>query len=618
MFKKSVLSPFATWKNFLRWPTTVRYPRKDIDTLPLPGASPSYRGLHINDHELCIGCGTCEEICTTTAITMVEGGKTGEGRKGVVPRIDYGRCCYCGFCVDACPSGSLSMSRDYIHTADHPVNVMGEPEIRQIAGQFTMVPEMERSGNPGHSTPDELSWLDLERESMEQLPPEKRVESFLEVVRGYSREEAKREASRCVECEVCVDSCPAQMEIPQYIRAIWDGDLHRAVEIIYHTNPLPGVCGRICTHKCESVCSISLRGEPVAIRWLKRYAVDNLPDDELRQAMLAGQITRRKEKVAVVGSGPAGLSAAYYLALAGFRVTVFEALSKAGGMLRAGVPSYRLPDDSLDRDIKAIASLGVEIRTGVRVGRDLEFKKLSQQYDAVFISTGLHMGRQLRFEAEELPGVQQAVDLLRQARLGGEFPLTEKIVVIGGGNVAMDIARTLARLQRRRYGRVDIHAVCLEPRDGMLADEEEVVEAGEEGIVVINAYGPSEIRTSGVDGGARVTGVEFTRCLSIFDESGAFRPRFDENDRVFLEAELVVEAVGQAADLGYLPEEITRELQMTERRQLQVSEEGQTSVPWLFAGGDIVRGPDAITGIADGRRAARGIEKYLDAGGRKG
>jgi glutamate synthase (NADPH/NADH) small chain len=617
MFKKSVLSPFATWKNFLRPPTTVRYPKEDIDTLPLPGASPTYRGQHINDHERCIGCGTCEDICTTAAITMVEGGTTGEGRKGVVPRIDYGRCCYCGFCVDACPSGSLSMSREYLHTTGHPVDVLGEAEIRRVIGEFTVVPRDEHAANPGHQTPDELSWLDLQRVAMEQLGAEQRIQSFLEVVRGFSREQAKKEASRCVECEVCVDSCPARMEIPQYIRAIWEGDLRRAVEIIYRTNPLPGVCGRICTHKCESVCSISLRGEAVAIRWLKRYAVDNLSDGELRRTLLAGVSPRRPEKVAVVGSGPAGLSAAYYLALAGFSVTVFEALPKAGGMLRVGVPSYRLPDESLDRDIDAIRSLGVEVRTGARVGRDVDFASLAAGYDAVFISTGLHLGRRLRFEAEKLPGVRQAVDLLRAARLGGEVPLAEKIVVIGGGNVAMDIARTLARRQQAAYGRVDLHAVCLEPSEAMLADAEEVAEAGEEGIRIINAYGPSEIRTTGEGDAARVSGVEFTRCLSIFDETGAFKPRFDDNDRRFLEAGLVVEAIGQASDLGYLSEEVTRELKLTERRQVAVSEEGQTSVPWLFAGGDITRGPDAITGIADGHRAALGIEKYLDAGGRK-
>jgi glutamate synthase (NADPH/NADH) small chain len=611
MFKKSVLSPFATWKNFVRPPTTVRYPREDIDTLPLPGASPSYRGLHSNDPERCIGCGTCEEICTTRAITMVEGGKTGPGRKGVRPQIDYGRCCYCGFCVDMCPSGSLSMSRDYLHTVSHPVGLLGEAEIRRIASDFTVVPGTERSSNPGFATPDELSWLDLERAPMEQLPLEKRATSFMEVVRGFSREQARAEASRCVECEVCVDACPARMEIPQYIRAIWEGELGRAVEIMYRTNPLPGVCGRICTHKCESVCSVSLRGQPVAIRWLKRYAVDNLPEKDFGR-LLRRETGERPEKVAVVGSGPSGLSAAYYLALAGFQVTVFEALPKAGGMLRVGVPSYRLPDESLDRDIDHIRSLGVEIRTSTRVGRDVSLKALAKENDAVYISTGLHLGRGLRFEAEKLPGVRQAVDMLREARLGGEVPLAERIVVIGGGNVAMDISRTLARLQRERFGRVEVHAVCLEKRNEMLADEEEVVEAQEEGVTVLNAYGPSAIRTTGSGSTERVSGVEFTRCLSIFDEAGRFNPRFAEGDQVFVEAELVVESIGQASDLGYLPDDVVKELAMTERRQVAVSEDGQTSLPWLFAGGDIVHGPDAITGIADGHRAAQGIEKYLD------
>jgi len=607
--KKSLFSPLATWKNFAKVPVTIQYPKEDLDVFDKPGASPSYRGLHTNDLAKCVGCGTCEDICPTNAIRMVPGPNEGPGKKGVIPEIDYGRCCFCGFCVDVCTSGSLSMSRDYIQTAAHPLDKIGDAELREIKQVFTVAPNEEHGENPGHSTDDEESWLDLERIEMEEIPTSERVESFMEVVRGFSREQAHKEASRCVECELCVDTCPAHMEIPKYIKAIWQDDLKQAVEIMYHTNPLPGICGRVCTHKCETVCSMSLRGEPVAIRWLKRYAVDNLPEEEYRK-VIAQEIVRKEQKVAVVGSGPSGLAAAYYLSLAGYQVTIFEALSKAGGMMRVGVPKYRLPDSAISRDIDHIVSLGAEIRLNTRVGRDVSLGELHEQFDAVYISTGLHLGRPLGFDAEKLSHVRQSIDLLREFRLTGEMPTAERVAIIGGGNVAMDIARTMARLQKSRYGKVHVVLASLETRDIMPADEEEIIESGEEGVEIHPGWGPADIQTDG----DRVTGIEFKRCIQVFDEEKRFSPRFDEDDRIKFEVDMVVESVGQASDMSYIDKELIEKIEMTPRRQVKVSDEGQTSLPWLFAGGDIVHGPDAITAIADGHAAARGIEAYLNGG----
>jgi glutamate synthase (NADPH/NADH) small chain len=565
----------------------VRYPREDIEEFGAPGAAPTYRGLHANDLSVCVGCGTCEEICTTSAIAMVPGSNTGAGKKGVVPRIDYGRCCFCGFCVEMCTSGSLTMSRDYIHTVENPLDKAGLANVRAVMDAVKITPDEKRAGNPGHTVSDDRSWLDLDREPMEQLGASERVRSFAEVLKGYSREAAQKEASRCVECEICVDTCPAHMEVPKYIRAIWEGDLERAVEIMYETNPLPAICGRVCTHKCESVCSISLRGEPVAIRWLKRYAVDQLPDDEYRAMLLRKQIAPRPEKVAIVGSGPAGLSAAYYLSLAGIKAVVYEALPRAGGMLRVGAPSYRMPEAALDRELSLVTSLGAEIRCGQRVGVDVSFDELAASYDAVFVSTGLHKGRALGFAAERLPAVHQSIDLLRRARLEGDLPVPRRIVVIGGGNVAMDIARTCARLQMAKYGEVQIDVACLESREEI----------------------PADLLTEG----DKVTGAAFKRCVSVFDGSGRFAPKFDETDRMTLAADWVIESIGQQWDLDYIPREIMESIEKTPRRQLAVTEDGQTSVPWLFAGGDIVHGPDIIHGVADGHAAARGIERYLDS-----
>jgi len=604
--KKSIFSPYATWKNFLKQPTTIRYPKEDLKTFGKPGPAPSYRGMHGNDLETCVGCGTCEEICPTSAITMVEGPNTGEGKKGVIPKIDYGRCCFCGFCVDVCTSSSLQMSRDYIYTQPAPLDKVGIEEVKFVKDAFIIKPGEEHLDNPGHITSDEDSWLDLEREEMGELPPEERISSFVEMIKGFSREQAKEEASRCVECEICVDTCPANMEIPKYIRAIWEGDVKKAVDIMYNTNPLPGICGRICTHKCETVCSISHRGEAVAIRWLKRYAVDQLDEEKYREVMKK-EIVPKNKSVAVVGSGPAGLSAAYYLAVAGYKVTVFEALERAGGMMRVGVPKYRLPHEAIDRDIEHITSLGVEIRCNTRVGEDISLEELHTSFDAVFISTGLHLGRGLKFEAEKLPSVVQAITFLRDVALGKDVSVPEELIVIGGGNVAMDAARTAARLQKMRYGKVGVHLYSLESRDIIPCDEEEFIESQEEGVEVNPGWGPKEIFSEG----EKVTGMKFVRCTRVFNEEGRFAPEFDEEDSLHIEGDMVIEAIGQASDMGYIPEETMKDLTLTPRRQVEVGENGQTSIPWLFAGGDIVHGPDAIHGIADGHAAAKGIDEYL-------
>ncbi len=604
--KKNIFSPYATWKNFFKKPTTIQYPKEDLDIFEKEGPSPRYRGMHTNDLETCIGCGTCEEICPTSAITMIPGDNIGEGKKGVVPLIDYGRCCYCGFCVDVCTSSSLSMSRNYIYTKEAPPDKLGIEEVDEVREAFIIKPDKNHADNIGHLTSDEDSWLDLTREEMAQLRAEERIASFIEQVKGFSKAQAKKEASRCVECEICVDTCPAHMEIPQYIRAIWENDLKKAVNLMYNTNPLPGICGRICTHKCETVCSISHRGEPVAIRWLKRYAVDMLSENEYRE-VLRREVQKKGKKVAIVGSGPSGLSAAYYLAVSGYDVTVFESQPQAGGMMRVGVPKYRLPHEAIDRDIEHIASLGVEIRTNTTVGRDVTLDELHKTYDAVYVSTGLHVGRGLGFDAEKFPGVRQSITMLREIALGRETSVPLKAVVIGGGNVAMDIARTLARLQKQKYGSVDVHVLALESEEELPCDREEFEESLEEGIRISPSYGPKEITHEG----DTVTGADFVRCLSVFDEEGRFAPQFDENERVHIEGDMVVESIGQAADLSFITEEYKDSLKMTPRRKIEINESGQTSVPWLFAGGDIVRGPDAINGIADGHRAAQGIEAFL-------
>jgi len=605
--KKSFFSPFKFWGNVFKPATTVRFPKEEIDVFDKPGASPTYRGMHTNDITLCIGCGTCEDICPTSAITMVEGENVGEGKLGKRPEIDYGRCCFCAFCVDMCPTGSLSMSREYIRNYRTKVDLIGQEEVDDIRNNFRLIPDDTFSDNKGHVTPDEESWLDLNRIPMEELEAGERWDSFVEIVRGFTREEALKEASRCVECGVCKEACPARMNIPEYIRGIWDNDLEESVRQMYMDNPLPNVCGRVCTHKCEEVCAISHRGQPISIRWLKRYAVDNLDPARIREVSTAFGGESRGRKISIVGSGPSGLSAAYYLALMGYQVTVYEEKDRAGGIMRYGIPKYRLPDSALDRDIEMIENLGVKIRTGKRVGRDITFEKLHRDSDAVFIATGFSNSRSTGIEGIDGRGCYQALDLLADFAAGKDLPMGKEIVIIGGGNVAFDVARTLARLQRKHYGWVNITLACLEREGEMLADEEEIVQGQEEGLVIRTARSPKRVVFN--DKGS-VRGLDTVKCLSIFDEQNRFNPRVDESDREFYPADMMVEAIGQTPDYGFLGDQIQAKLDIV-RGKIVTDEDGGTDLPWLFAGGDIVHGPDVVHAIADGHRSAQAIDAYL-------
>jgi len=448
----------------------------------------------------------------------------------------------------------------------------------------------------------------------------------------------------------CQYACPVHTDARGYVRAIADGDYERAYLIARGPNPLASICGRICGAPCEAACRRGSIDEPIAIRALKRFACERFgveasagsaetkleslkaatgprTDDDIDELRhLLRFIADAKfpkpegERIAVIGSGPAGLAAGHDLALMGFRPTIFEMEPRAAGMLFTGVPDYRLPEDLIRAEIAVIEALGVEVRCNTEIGKDVSFDDLRRDFAAVIIACGAKRSRPLPIPGVDAIGVMGGVDFLRDVALGKKVELGQRVIVIGGGNVAYDVARTVvrqveydvSRTAARLPGVREVHLVCLESFEEMPADTVEIVEGSDEGVVRHNSLGPREILAREEGGRKLVRGVRFVRCVSVYDENKRFAPVFDESAETIIEGDTVLLSVGQAADLSFLDPE-RQGIEMRSAQQI-VSDPstGATSVPGVFVAGDIAYGPRLmIHAIASGKQVARAVYRHL-------
>jgi heterodisulfide reductase subunit A-like polyferredoxin len=401
----------------------------------------------------------------------------------------------------------------------------------------------------------------------------------------------------------CKTTCPANINVQGYIQLIKKKEYIKAVNLIRERNPLSAICGRVCTHPCETACTRGQVDAPVAIRQLKRFA-----SDKEMEMVASGQLALPEEKtpspharkVAIVGAGPSGLTAAQDLADRGYAVTVYEARRAAGGMLRWGIPEYRLPEKVLDYEIELIRRKGVSFVFNCQVGKDITIDKLREDHDAVFIGMGLQKGSTLNVEGENLNGVVQGLDFLKAVK-DGTARIKDSAFIIGGGNVAIDVA-----LSAKRIGAQKVQMACLESWEEMPANEEEKKQALEEGVIIHTSWGPKRIKSSK----GEVNGIELKKCTAVFDNQKKFNPTYDKTKTTDFETAMVIVAIGSRSDPAFFG--TTPDLPVNQRGNIIVDQYGLTEIEGFFAGGDIVTGPaTVIEAVAAGKRAAESIDRYV-------
>ncbi|MDD6038702.1 MAG: FAD-dependent oxidoreductase [bacterium] len=487
-------------------------------------------------------------------------------RSAYVAHVEKENCVACGRCVEYCPAGAVKLGQ----------------KLCDSQGKEITYPRQE--------LPDATKWGE------DKWDPDYRDNNRI----------------NCHETGTapCKTACPAHIAVQGYLKLAAQGKYQEALALIKKQNPFPAICGRICNRRCEDACTRGTIDEAVAIDAVKKFIAEQDLKKETRyvpEVVIPASIhmDHFDDKIAIIGGGPAGLSAAFFLAEKGYRPTVFEKNEKPGGMLYYGIPSYKLEKDIIDAEIDILREMGVEIKTGVEVGKDITIDSLrAEGYKAFYIAIGCSAGRRPGILNDDAEGTYTAIDYLKEANTGNTT-FTGRVVVVGGGNVAIDAARVSAR-----SGAAEVTQLCLESEKEMPASAEEVYEAGEDGVIIKNGWGPKEVLVT--DG--KVSGIVFMKCLSVFDENHRFSPKYDENDTITIACDRVIFAVGQQIVWGDLLKGTKVEFGRG-NGPVADSLTFQTAEPDIFVGGDVYTGPKfAIDAIAQGHYAAESLHRYAHNG----
>ena len=483
-------------------------------------------------------------------------------RSAYVAKVEQDKCVACGGCVEVCPAGAAKLGQKLCAKDGAPIQY------------------------PRQELPDEVKW-----------GPEKWSVDYRDKNRINTHETGTAP---------CKTACPAHIAVQGYLKLAAQGKYTEALELIKKENPFPAVCGRVCNRRCEDACTRGTIDQAVAIDEVKKFIAQQDLNAERRfvpEKVIPKVEGTFSQKIAVIGGGPAGLSCAFYLALKGYEPTVFEKNQELGGMLRYGIPSFKLEKDVLDAEIDVIRALGVDLRCGVEVGRDLTLDDLrAQGYEAFYIAIGCQRGRLPGIPGETAQGVYSAVEFLRQVLADESLKVPGRCVVVGGGNVAIDAAQTA-----HRCGADSVAMYCLEPREKMPASLEEIAEAEEEDIAIQCGWGPKEVLSEN----GKVSGVVFMRCTSVWDSQGRFAPQYDEQDTVTVPCDHVVLSIGQSVEWGQLLEGSRVELARGGWAKAD-AKTYQTAQPDVFVGGDVYTGPKfAIDAIAAGKEAAVSLHRFV-------